>query len=162
LHITSGASTLELPVRPTDAGETPSFELFADRYAVSGAQPAPYRCPLEGVEIAGEIGKRTYTLIGGGGSLAPGSKKVHGVDTVIRETYHLRRSIREDDPNTAEMETEAVNAFERGDWQATVRSRCLCRSTPTHFLCSETLEAAEGDRVFFTRTWYKEIARQLV
>jgi putative CocE/NonD family hydrolase len=162
LHITSGASTLELPVRPTAAGETPPFALFADRYAVSGAQPAPYRRPLEGVEISGEIGKRTYTLLGGGGSLAPGSKKVRGVDTVIRETYHLRRSIREDDPNTAEMETEAINAFERGDWQATVRSRCLCRSTPTHFLCSETFEAAEGDRIVFTRTWYKEIARELV
>jgi uncharacterized protein len=43
-----------------------------------------------------------------------------------------------------------------------VRARSLCKSTPTHFICSETFEASEGDRVVFSRTWDKKIPRRLV
>jgi uncharacterized protein len=43
-----------------------------------------------------------------------------------------------------------------------LRARSLCKSNPTHFLCSETFEAWEGDRVVFSHTWDKKIARQLV
>ena len=162
LQVTAGASTLELPVRPTRAGETPPFGIFRDRYAVPGAPPSPYLHPLEGVQISGDPGKRTFTLIGGGGSLAPGSKLVPAVNTSIDQVYDLRRSIREDDPNSAEIETQAVNVFERGDWKVKVRARSLCKSTPTHFICSETFEASEGDRVVFSRTWDKKIPRRLV
>jgi len=74
----------------------------------------------------------------------------------------LRRSIRENDPNSAEMEAEALNLFERGEWRIKLRARCLCRSTTTHFICSETFEAWEGDRSVFSRTWEKSIPRMLV
>jgi hypothetical protein len=74
----------------------------------------------------------------------------------------LRRSIREHDPNSAQIEAEAINVFERDAWRVTLRARCLCTSTLTEFICSETFEASEGDRVVFTRTWEKSIPRQLV
>jgi hypothetical protein len=162
LEVTTGASLLELPVRPAKEGEEPPFGIFVDRYDVPGAQPAPYMSPLEGVQITGEPGSRTFTLIGGGGSLEAGSKRVPEIDTTVGGIYYLRRSIREDDPNTAEIETEAINYFEREDWKVRVRARCLCRSTPTHFLCSELFEASDGDRVVFSRSWVKEIPRLLV
>ena len=162
LEITTGASMIELPIRPAKDGEEPPFGIFRDRYDVPGAQPAPYTNPLEGVQITGEPGSRTFTLIGGGGSLEPGSRQVPGINTTIGGIYHLRRSIREDDPNTAEIETEAINYFERDAWKVRVRARCLCRSTATHFLCSELFEASEGDRVVFSRNWVQEIPRQLV
>jgi putative CocE/NonD family hydrolase len=163
LHVTAGASTLELPVRPTKAGETPPFNLFRDRYAVPGEQPAPYTHPLQDVKVSGHAGSRTFSLIGGGGSLAPGSERISGINTIISEAYSLRRSIREDDPNTAEMETEAINVFEREDWgKLKVRAGCLCRSTPTHFVCTESFEAWEGDRAVISRTWEKRIPRELV
>ncbi len=162
LQVTTGASMLELPIRPTREGEEPPFGIFRDRYDVPGAQPAPYMNPLEGVQITGEPGSRTFTLVGGGGSLEPGRKQVPEVNTTVGGIYYLRRSIREDNPNTAEIETEAVNYFERDDWKVRVRARCLCRSTPSHFICSEVFEASDGDQVVFSRSWEKEIPRRLV
>jgi putative CocE/NonD family hydrolase len=161
LHLTAAVSTLELPVRPTKAGEVPPFDIFHDRYALPGAQPAPFLHPLEGVEISGEAGSRTFSLTEG--SLEPSDQRmITGVGTSFTEAYHLRRSIRENDPNSAEMEAEAINVFARDDWRIKLHARCLCRSTPTHFLCSETFEAWEGDRAVFSRTWDKAIPRVLV
>ena len=162
LQVTTGASTLQLPVRATKAGETPPFGLFSDRYAVPGARPGPYMDPLEGVQITGDVGSRLFTLIGGGGSLEPGRKRIRDVNTTLGGVYYLRRSIREDDPTTAEIETEAVNVYERDAWRVKLRARCLCRCTRTHFLCSQVFEASEDDRVVFSRTWEKEIPRRLV
>jgi putative CocE/NonD family hydrolase len=162
LQVTTGASVLELPVRPTQDGEEPPFGIFRDRYDVPGAQPAPYMEPLKDVEITGEPGARTFTLIGGGGSWEPGGKLIPEINTTVGGAFYLRRSIREDNPNTAEIETEAINYFERGPWKIKVRARCVCRSTPTHFLCSEIFEATEGDRVVFSRSWQKDIPRRLV
>jgi putative CocE/NonD family hydrolase len=160
LHITAGASKLELPVRPTRAGETPPFGIFRDRYAFPGARAQPYLHPLEGVQISGDAGSRTFTLIEG--PLEPQGDPIEGISTVYKEAYHLRRSIREHDPNSAQIEAEAINVFERDAWRVTLRARCLCTSTLTEFICSETFEASEGDRVVFTRTWEKSIPRQLV
>jgi hypothetical protein len=161
LHLTTGVSTIELPVRPTQAGETPPFDVFHDRYAVPGMPPAPALHALDGVEISGEPGSRTFSLTEG--SLEPTDQRmITGVGTSFREAYRLRRSIRENDPNSAEMEAEAINLLERGEWRIRLRARCLCRSTTTHFICSETFEAWEGDRSVFSRSWEKSIPRVLV
>jgi uncharacterized protein len=162
LQVTAGASTIELPVRPTKGGETPPFGVFRDRYAVPGTAPAPYlHDPLEGVEISGEPGNRTFALVEG--SLEPKGNSIDGTGgTAYQEAYRLRRSVREDDPNSAEMEAEAINIYERGDWKVRLRARCLCKSTPTHFICSETFEAWEGDRSVFSRTWDRTLARVLL
>jgi len=161
LQITTGASTVELPLRPTRVGETPPFGVFRDRYAVPGAGPAPYLQPLKDVRISGNPGNRSFTLIEG--SLEPEGGRIDGTGgTVFKETFRVRRSIREDDPNSAEMEVEGIDIFERGNWRVKLRARALCKSTPTHFVCSETFEAWEGDRAIFSRTWNKMIARELV
>jgi putative CocE/NonD family hydrolase len=160
LQVTTGASTLELPVRPNKAVETPEFDVFHDRYATPGTAPAPYLEPLEGVVISGAPGSRTFSLVEG--SLEPEGDPIEGIATVYKEAYRLRRSIREDDPNSAEMEAEAINVFERAGWAVKLRAWCLCKSTSTHFLCRETFEAWDGDQPIFSRTWDKRIPRQLV
>ena len=53
------------------------------------------------------------------------------------------------------MEAEAINVYERGDWKIKLRARSVCKSTTTHFLCTETFEAWEGDRAVFSRAWDK-------
>ncbi len=160
LGITAGASQVELPVRPTRDGETPPFGIYRERYATAGAGPAPYMDPLEGVQITGAAGRRTFTLVEG--SLEPQGEPIPGVGTAYREAYRLRRSIREDDPNSAQMEAEAINTYERGDWKIRLRAHSLCRSTATHFLCAESFEAWDGAKVVFSRTWEKRIVRRLV
>jgi uncharacterized protein len=162
LHVTTGASRVELPVRPSKEGESPPFGIFSDRYAQPGAPLSPYgHDPLEGVQITGEPGSRTFSLTEG--TLVPEGERIEGTGgTAYQEAYRLRRSIREDDPNSAEMEAEAINVYERGDWKIRLRARSLCKSTPTHFVCSESFEAWEGDRPVFSRTWDKSIVRTLV
>jgi hypothetical protein len=112
------------------------------------------------VLISGDPGSRTFTLTEG--SLEPSGERIEGVPTLYKEAYRLRRSIREDDPNSAEWEAEAINVFERANWSVKLRARSLCKSTPTHFLCSETFEAWEGNRTIVSHTWDQKIARELV
>jgi len=85
-----------------------------------------------------------------------------GIETVYKEAYKLRRAIRENDPNSAEWEAEAINVYERPGWKVKLRAWSLCRSTPTHFVCSETFEAWDGERSIFSRSWEKKITRELV
>jgi uncharacterized protein len=71
---------------------------------------------------------------------------------VLGEAYRVRRSIREDDPNSAEWEAEAINIYERGSWNVKLHARALCRSTPTHFVCSETFQAWRRARFSTAKT----------
>jgi uncharacterized protein len=160
LQVTAGVSALELPVRPRRDEETPPFAIYRERYADPKTAPAPYLEPLANVQVSGEPGRRTFTLIEG--SLEPQGEVIPGAGTAYREAYRLRRSIREDDPNSAQMEAEAINTYERGDWKIKLRAHSLCRSTPTHFLCTESFEAWEDTRVVYSRSWEKQIARRLV
>ena len=68
----------------------------------------------------------------------------------------------ESDPNSAEMEAEAINTYERGDWNVKLRAWCRCRCTPTEFLCEESFEAWDGGKKVFDRTWQRAIPRRLV
>jgi putative CocE/NonD family hydrolase len=160
LNITSGQSWVDLPVRPTRPGESPPFNIFHDRYVTPDAVPAPYDEPMKGVIISGEPGRRTFSLTDG--SLVPAGDLIKGTGTVYKEAYQERRSIREDDPNTAQMECTAINVYERADWHVTLRAHCACASTTTHFICSETFEAWEGDKKVFSREWHRTIPRNLV
>jgi putative CocE/NonD family hydrolase len=160
LQVTTGVSMMVMPVRPSRDGETPPFGIFQDRYAVQGTKPAPYLLPLENVQISGAAGSRTFSLTEG--SLDPEGDKIDGNRTLYKEAYRLRRSIRENDPNSAEMEAEAINIYERDEWKVKLRAWSLCKSTATHFLCSESFEAWEGDRSVYSRTWEQKIARVLV
>ena len=160
LQITAGASTVELPVRPARAGEIPPFGIYRERYAVPGTSPAPYERPVENIQITSEPGSRTFTLTEG--SLEPKGEPIDGIETVYKEAYKLRRAIRENDPNSAEWEAEAINVYERPGWNVKLRAWSLCRSTPTHFVCSETFEAWDGERSIFSRSWEKKITRELV
>ena len=115
-------------------GETPPFEIYRERYADSGAsRPPPMRSPLADADRG--RGRPTY-FHPGRGRLDPQGDRRHcscGVGTTYREAYRLRRSIREDDPNSAEMEAEAINTYERGEWRIKLRAHSLCRSSAHAF-----------------------------
>ncbi len=160
LNITTGTSWVELPVRPTRAGETPPFGIYRERYLTTDVAPAPYAQPLADVQISGEPGHRTFTLTDG--SLDPEGDPVPGTGTTYKEAYQARRSICEDDPNSAEMEATAINVYQRSDWNVKLRAHSLCQSTPTDFICTETFEAWEDDAVVFSRSWNRVIPRNLV
>ena len=79
---------------------------------------APYEKPVANIQIGGAPGSRTFTLVEG--SLDPQGDPIDGVQTVYKEAYKLRRTIRENDPNSAEWEAEARAGveFSRTYWRA--------------------------------------------
>jgi putative CocE/NonD family hydrolase len=162
LHLTAGRSRLELPVRDSAATDpAPPFSLFRNRYAADVHIPEPYYAGrLHGVQVSGPPGRRTYSLEEGTNdverSLVPGTGTFYG------EAYRLRRVIREDDPNSAIMEAEAINTYERQDWNVRLRAWCRCTSTLTDFVCEETFEAWDEGKLIFTRKWEKTIGRVMV
>ncbi|MBB2200081.1 CocE/NonD family hydrolase [Gluconacetobacter tumulisoli] len=160
LHITTGASSVDLPVRPVRDDISPPFTVWADRYAQSGLPPAPYGDRLANVTVSGPAGQRVFSL--NTGTNTPDPHLVEAIGMTIGYAYRARRTIREDDPNSAEMEAEANAIHQRGDWKTRLRAWSLMRSTATHFHCRETLEAWEGDRLVFSRTWEQRIPRDLV
>jgi uncharacterized protein len=50
----------------------------------------------------------------------------------------------------------------RGEWQTTVRTSSTMSGDAKVFRVTNVLEAYEGDRRIFTRTWNTEIPRDLV
>ena len=160
LEVTTGASFVSLPVRPAGSDNPPPFKVVRNVYDVPGEKPAPYRDRLGGVAITGAPGHRTFTI--DDGSTEPTEGFVPGAETWYGEAYRLRRVIREDDPNSAEIEAEAVNTYRRGDWRVRLHAWSRGRSTPTHFLCEESFTAWEGDKQIFAKAWEKTIPRNLM
>jgi uncharacterized protein len=160
LGVTSGVSRVTLPVRAAGSDQPPPFVELRDRYDVPGADRAPYLDRLGGVEVSGAPGHRTFTLVDGSATLD--DETVVGTGTVYGQAYRLRRSICEDNPNSAEIESEAINSYVRGTWRIKLRSWALGRSTPTSFINDETFEAWEGDKLIVSRRWQKTIDRKLV
>ena len=161
LEIGAGLSSVELPTRDPATASTPlPFTELRGRYDLPGTPPAPYLDRLGGVQVSGVPGHRLFVLEEG--TTVPELEPVAGIGTVYGEAYRLRRTIREDDPGSAEMEAEAINTYARGDWRVKLRAWCRCRSTPTHFLCEETFEAWDGEQPVFSKRWEKAIPRDLV
>ncbi len=160
LEVTAGLSSVSLPVRAAEPGDPTPFTVIRNLYDVPVDAPAPYLDRLGGVTVTGEPGHRTFTI--DDGSTEAKEEFVPGAESYYGEAYRLRRVIREDDPNSAEIEAEAINTYRRGDWRIRLHAWSRGRSTPTHFLCEESFEAWEGDTKVFSKRWEKAIPRNLV
>lgn len=159
LEVTAGISGVSLPVRASAPGDPTPFTVLRNLYDVPGEKPAPYFERLGGVTITGEPGHRTFTIDDGSTAVeefVPGPKSYYG------EAYRIKHVIREDDPNSAEIEVEVIDTYRRGDWRVRLHAWSRGRSTPTHFLCEESFEAWEGDSKVFSKRWEKTIPRDLV
>lgn len=160
LDLTAGVSHVLLPVRPLDESAALPFTVLKDVYNVPGAEKAPYFDRLGGVVVTGEPGRRSYVIEEGSAEVV--EEFVPGPDSYYGQAYWMRRAIREDDPNSAEIEAGGINTYRRGDWRIKVRAWSRTRSTPTALLCEETLEAWEGDVQVFSRRWEKAVPRNLL
>lgn len=160
LDITAGVSHLMLPVRPASDDDAPPFALLRQVYDTPGAEKAPYFDRLGGVAVSGEPGSRLFVIEEGSTKIE--EEYVPGPDTYYGQAYRMRRTIREDDPNSAEIEAEGFNSYRRGEWRIKLRAWSRTRSTSTAFLCEETFEAWEGDVKVFDKRWEKAVPRDLV
>jgi hypothetical protein len=161
LEVTTAASTLLLPERLRSSEDHLPYTQWFERYNFPGVEPHPSLSRLDDVIISGPEGKRTFNL--DSGPIKQISEKHHPAPNLYTgEAFRSRRTLREDDPNSAEIETEGIMTYRRGSWRTKVRSWALARSTTTHFILEETFEAWSGEERLVSKRWTKDVPRRLL
>jgi hypothetical protein len=153
---TGKGSFLELPGRPPSPGDgdlapfgppeqAPGLELEMLEATPSYRQIR--RDPASGVvevEHNGD-GYRRYRFVDGGIEVLWG--------------YLDRFSIQEDDPLSAEVRSEVQYGLGRGSWQVHVEATSTMTADAREFHLTDTLEAFEGSRLVFERSWRRSVPR---
>jgi hypothetical protein len=158
LTVFTGASMLELPVRPAQAedaalppfGEPEGATPPAMTTVAPGSGSAEWRHDLatDTAELAFEsdAGLERFDAI----AIAAGVR--------ISERYVIKG----DDPLSATQAMAWTIRRERADWRVRVEAKVELRSTADAFLVHQSLAAFEGDSRVYARDWNREIARDLV
>ncbi len=161
LTLTSGASTLTLPVRQArseDAGirfAPPEKPAVAPRRVI---RPGAVHRRVE--QDIGSGTQRIEVLRDDGHSAI----EAIGVETDFHKI--LRYRIHPDDPTTARAEADYVlrhrHAPGRGQgWDTRIKTHSAIACTATEFIVESDLEAFEGDLRIFSRSWTERIPRDL-
>jgi putative CocE/NonD family hydrolase len=156
---TGEGSVLELPVRPPAAADAdpmpfgPPDQAPPLRREVLASAPAFHsvrRDPMSGMlEFENDpVGTRTSLLL--------------DADLEVSTRYHDLFSIREHDPLSACVTCERSFGLARGAWRIRVDATSTMTSTATEFQVDDTLEAFEGERRVFVKTWSRSFPRDLV
>ena len=155
LTLFTGASGLELPVRPPDPGD----DRLRPFEAPEGAPPAAYvelrprrvERTVERDEVAGEI---VYAVVSEGGQ-----GRMEEIDLELEQSSVRRYRIQEHDPLTARAEVVQRMGLRRGPWAVAVESRVWLSATEEAFVLRARLEAFEGDTLVRSRSWDCRVAR---
>ncbi len=162
LAITPGASTLSLPVRKARAEDSSVSFGPAER-----PTPMRHRVIAPGavrriVHLDVETGTQTIDVLRDDGS---GVIEEIGVGTAFHK--RLRYRLSPGDPATARAEaTHDIvhrHADGRGDgWHTRIKTHAAIACTSSEFIVEGDLEAFEGERRIFSRSWTRRIKRDLV
>ncbi len=162
LTLFTGASRLELPVRPPSARDD---TFFLD--PPEAGPPTPVTV-LEPARIARRIshdlmtGQHVLEVEGQGGFLGPGRKwRLDETGTVMGHALRKRCAITEDDPLSASIEIAQEMEFERAGWVVGLATTTRLTSTATEFVLEATARATEAGKVVHERGWTIREARDL-
>jgi uncharacterized protein len=164
LGVYTGASTLELPVRPPQAGdaELRPFDIPEEGpgEAAKVRRPSTRRRTVERDVPSGDV---VYRVFNDGGEF-DGAALVHFEDIALHAGFAVsqRYRIGESDPLSARAEMTAHAVLRRGSWTPELRGRVELRATRDAFVVTARLTANEGDEEIFTRAWEETIPRDLV
>jgi len=155
LTLFTGASGLELPVRPPDPGD----DRLRPFEAPEGAPPAAYvelrprrvERTVARDEVAGEI---VYAVVSEGGQ-----GRMEEIDLELEQSSVRRYRIQEHDPLTARAEVVQRMGLRRGPWAVAVESRVWLSATEEAFALRARLEAFEGDTLVRSRSWDCRVVR---
>jgi hypothetical protein len=160
LTVFTGASRLELPVRPPRADDRlRPFE------AAETGPPAPYverRPAHEERRLERDAdGAVVCTVVregGGVGQAGPG--RLAEIDLDVEQTSRRRYRIRDDDPLSARVEVMERVSLARGGWRVGVETHAECSATRDAFRLRARLVAREGGRVVRERRWESDVPRE--
>ena len=161
--LTTGSSSLRLPVRPRRE---------EDRHLHEFGEPEAAE-PLEVTDVSpGEHSWRVTRDLATNESVIEvvndqGEFLIEETGSRIRRATNEWYSFRWNDVNSVRGETRTVRRVEREDWGALVTTRTILTSTPTEFVIDAQLDAHEldaerGDPRVFSQSWARRIPRDLV
>jgi hypothetical protein len=157
LRLSTGASTLELPVRarrPIDA---------KIRFGLPEQGPPMAKTVVEAPTfsrvIERDVSRRTVTIRA---EEHEGRAVIADTGVEIGRWVTERLAITEGDPLSAETEMASVFSYAKGAWRTKVRGSCALRATRTQWLLSADLAAWEGDEQVFSRHLDVPIPRDLM
>src|SRR5699024_8945621 len=161
--LTTGSSSLRLPVRPRRE---------EDRHLHEFGEPEAAE-PLEVTDVSpGDHSWRVTRDLATNESVIEvvndqGEFLIEETGSRIRRATNEWYSFRWNDVNSVRGETSTVRRVEREDWGALVTTRTILTSTPTDFVIDAQLDAHEldaerGDPRVFSQSWARRIPRDLV
>jgi putative CocE/NonD family hydrolase len=158
LTLFTGASMLELPVRPPrrEDGELEEFP------PAQGAIPLAQTVLRQGgtrliVERNLATDESIFTR-----HEDTGTYRIDAIDLTIDQIQTGTYRIKSDDPLSADITIRWTQKLGRGDWQVRTETETRFRATKEEFLIDATLDAFEGDKRVYTHNWDRRIKRDLV
>ena len=158
LTLFTGASMLELPVRPPrrEDGELEEFP------PAQGAIPLAQTVLRQGgtrliVERNLATDESIFTR-----HEDTGTYQIDAIDLTVDQIKTGTYRIKSDDPLSADITIRWTQKLGRGDWQVRTETETRFRATKEEFLIDATLDAFEGDKRVYTHNWDRRIKRDLV
>jgi len=90
-----------------------------------------------------------------------GVYRIDDIDLEVGESTRQAWRIRENDPLSARGEIAWTVGRRRGDWSVRTETRTVMSVTKDAWVIEATMEAYEGDRRVFSRTWDSAVPRDL-
>jgi uncharacterized protein len=158
LSVFTGASRLELPVRPANPQDA-ALAPFAP--SEGAALPAyrelrPPRHERTTTRDGGGVTRTTITSEGGA-FRAGGAGRLEAIDLELAERTVRRYEIRDDDPLSARAAVEQELTLRRGAWAVRVETATALRATADRFELDVRLDAREGEQTVVSRRWHASI-----
>ncbi|MEX2649808.1 MAG: CocE/NonD family hydrolase [Alphaproteobacteria bacterium] len=160
LTVFTGASSLELPVRP--AADLDKLIGFAEPESAPpmkalGLRPGRYERTVTRDIATGEVVHRTFS--DGGLFRGAGEVLIEDIDLALGHVIDRRLIIRPDDPLSARQEIAHDYVMRRGPWSVRLKARSRMWSTRETFHMAAELDAYEGETRVFSREWGSAIPR---
>ncbi len=159
LSVSTGTSSLMLPVRPPRPAEDAALTPFGEP---EGSPPIPV------TQL--EPGRQSWTVSRDLAQYESALEVVRDLGVVrfddialdVTRSAHERYSCVGDDVTSVRGETSWTIGFQRDGWAATTITRTVLTSTPTDFVLHAQLDAFENDERVASRNWHTTIPRDHV
>ena len=161
LAVITGASQLELPVRPPrpEDEELPAFEP-PERGPRADHTPLEWAEAQRMIELDLTNEETVYTTFGDGGDFGGAAlARIEDIDLTVGYTVRKTFRINEYEPLTARAELEQKTIFQRADWRIRIECRTALSADRENFRVEAVLEAYEGGETIFRREWDEAIPR---
>ena len=164
LTLTTGASTLALPVR-APREEDAALPAFAEPEKAPGVpvtvvKPGHFRRTIERDLVSGEIS--SLLSCEGGFFGVAGTYVVDPIGLEIAHTLDRRYTIHDDDPLCASATFDQSIGLARGDWRVRIDVRTRQWSTAGHIHHEAEVDAWYGEEKVSARRWSEKFARKLL